>query len=292
MDCKTEFLGDVNINILWDIIYENVIYNKINISFDALKVLFSNVIHHFDSNEKFQNLIETNKKFIIMINNKIQKEKNTLKEKNNSKELITFNDIQKDRTNLFEKQLIEKQNDFNTLINKKVPNAPIFKDNIDKPIQEMDELIKQTIEKRNLDIMNITTQNNKAKTEDFLKSSNTSIKSENSELKKINIDYLTPLNIPKTQEFNVTDLNVVDIDKKVTWGDQLKESIKDVNDSKFEQKFLSKLKVFEIPKHNERIAEQEINIRNLQNEMTSFSIKLDMILNKLDLLLTKHNIYT
>ena len=29
MDCKREFLSKVNINILWDIIYENTVYNNI-----------------------------------------------------------------------------------------------------------------------------------------------------------------------------------------------------------------------------------------------------------------------
>ena len=65
MDCKREFLSKVNINILWDIIYENTIYNNISISLDKLKLLFSNIINDFGNNEQMHNLIETNKKFII-----------------------------------------------------------------------------------------------------------------------------------------------------------------------------------------------------------------------------------
>ena len=132
MDCKTDFLNKVNINILWDIIYENILYNKNNISLETLKMLFSNLIKHFGANEKMVNLFETNKKFITVLNNKIKEENE------NSKPLITFNDIQKDRTSLFEKKLIEKQNDFNNLINKQVPTPPNFKNDIDKPIEEME----------------------------------------------------------------------------------------------------------------------------------------------------------
>ena len=60
MDCKTEFLSQLNIDILWDIIYENIIYNKNNISLETLQMLFLNLIKHFKTNEKMQNLIETN----------------------------------------------------------------------------------------------------------------------------------------------------------------------------------------------------------------------------------------
>jgi hypothetical protein len=281
MDCKTEFLGKVNINILWDIIYENVSYNKNNISLETLKMLFSNLIKHFGANEKIQNLIETNKKFITVINNKIKEENE------NSKPLITFNDIQKDRASLFEKQLIEKQNDFNNLINKQVPNAPNFKNDIDKPIEEMDALIKKTIEQRNLDILKINTNPNLLKREQFLKSSNTSIKSENNELKQIKIDYLNTEH--KWKNFNVTDLNILDNDKKVTWRDEVKETIKDaavnvenMNNLKLEENFLSKLKIFETKPSNEMMS------RNI--ELSTLNDKLDIIMNKLDLILTRHNI--
>ena len=281
MDCKTEFLGKVNINILWDIIYENVSYNKNNISLEALKMLFSNLIKHFGANEKIQNLIETNKKFITVINNKIKEENE------NSKPLITFNDIQKDRASLFEKQLIEKQNDFNNLINKQVPNPPNFKNDIDKPLEEMDALIKKTIDQRNLDILKINTNTNLLKTEQFLKSSNSSIKSENNELKQIKIDYLNTEH--KLKNFNVTDLNIIDNDKKVTWSDEVKETIKyapvnaeNTNNLKLEEKFLSKLKIFETKPSNEMMS------RNI--DLSTLNDKLDIIMNKLDLILTTHNI--
>lgn len=281
MDCKTEFLSKVNINILWDIIYENVSYNKNIISLEALQMLFSNLIKHFGANEKIQNLIETNKKFITVINNKIKEENE------NSKQLITFNDIQKDRASLFEKQLIEKQNDFNNLINKQVPNPPNFKNDIDKPIKEMDALIKKTIEERNLDILKINKNTNLLKTEQFLKSSNSSIKSENNELKQIKIDYLNTEH--KLKNFNVTDLNIIDNDKKVTWSDEVKETIKyapvnaeNTNNLKLEEKFLSKLKIFETKPSNEMMS------RNI--DLSTLNDKLDIIMNKLDLILTTHNI--
>ena len=129
------------------------------------------------------------------------------------------------------------------------------------------------------------------KTEKFLKSSNTSIKSENNELKQIKIDYLTPE--PKMKNFNVTDLNMGDIDKKVTWGDEVIQPIKDTtaaaaaldsaaNNLKLEQNFLSKLKVFETTAPN------EITSRNI--DLSTLNEKLDMIMNKLDLILNTHNI--
>ena len=289
MDCKTEFLSKVNINILWDIIYENIIYNKIYISVDTLKILFQNVINHFGANENMKNLIETNKKFITIINNKIIEEIETSKSK--TKPLITFNDIQKERTSLFEKQLIEKQNDFNNLINKEVPIAPNFKFDIDKPIEEMDILIKKTIEQRNLDIQKINQKTDTLKTEQFLKSSNTSIKSENNELKQIKIDYLNYENEtkPKITNFDIIDLNILDNEKKVSWVDEVKEPppIQDISDNlklKLEQNFLSKLKVFETKPSN------QIQIMNKNIDLTSLNDKLDIIMRKLDLILTRDNL--
>lgn len=288
MDCKNEFLSKVNINILWDIIYENIVSHKNNISLDRLKKIFSKIITHFGTSEKIQNLFESNKKFITMINNEIKEETN------NSKPLITYNDIQKDRTNLFEKQLIEKQNDFNNLINIQVPSPPNFKDDIDKPIGEIDSLIKRKIEERNLDIIKINSSHttHPVKTEQFLKSSNTSIKSENIELKKIKIDYLNSEH--KIKNFNVTDLNIVDIDKKVTWNDEVevKEINKNLavntNNLKLEHNFLSKLKVFETTQPQR--SSNEIIGQNM--ELSSLNAKIDMIINKLDLILSSNKIST
>ena len=296
MDCKREFLSKVNINILWDIIYENTVYNNISISSDKLKLLFSNIINDFGNNEQMQNLIETNKKFITIINNKIKEEIETSK----SKQLITFDDIQKDRTNLFEKQLIEKQNDFNNLINKEVPNAPNFKNDIDKPIEEMELLIKKTIEQRNLDLMKINAKTDLLKTEQFLKSSNTSIKSENNELKQIKIDYLNNEAKPKMKNFNIIDLNKGDNEKKVTWMDEAAaEATTQADPFKLEQNFLSKLKIFETKPFAE-IVSQNIDVTTLHDKLdillsrnvdvTTLNDKLDIILSRIDLILSLHKL--
>lgn len=306
MDCKREFLSKVNINILWDIIYENTIYNNISISLDKLKLLFSNIINDFGNNEQMHNLIETNKKFITIINNKIKEEIETSKPK--PKQLITFDDIQKDRTNLFEKQLIEKQNDFNHLINKEVPNAPNFKNDIDKPIEEMELLIKKTIEQRNLDLIKINAKADVLKTEQFLKSSNTSIKSENNELKQIKIDYLNNEVKPKLKNFNIIDLNTGDNEKKVTWMDEAKDTTQSARAAaattaaehfKLEQNFLSKLKIFETKASNEFVS-QNIDVTTLNDKLdillsrnidvTTLNDKLDIILSRIDLILSTHNL--
>lgn len=303
MDCKREFLSKVNINILWDIIYENTVYNNISISLDKLKLLFSNIINEFGNNEQMHNLIETNKKFITIINNKIKEEIETSK----SKQLITFDDIQKDRTSLFEKQLIEKQNDFNNLINKEVPNAPNFKNDIDKPIEEMELLIKKTIEQRNLDLIKINAKTDLLKTEQFLKSSNTSIKSENNELKQIKIDYLNNEAKPKLKNFNIIDLNTVDNEKKVTWMDETKDTTQSARAAattqadpfKLEQNFLSKLKIFET-KPSSEIVSQNIDLTILNDKLdillsrnmdiTTLNDKLDIILSRIDLILSLHTV--
>jgi hypothetical protein len=288
MNCKTEFLSQQNINILWDIIYENMIYNKKEVSLDTIKVIFSNLINYFGANEKMQTLIETNKKFITMINNKLNEHASAT----SSKPLITFNDIQKDRTNLFEKKLIEKQNDFNNLIKKQVPDAPNFKDNIDTPIEEFDSLIKKTIEQRNADIVKINKKKEMLHPQQFLKSLNTSIKSEKNELNQIKIDYLNTEN--KLKNFTITDLTPIDIDKKVTWDDEVKEKPLEValDNLKLEQNFLEKLKLFETPpKPLTEIVSQNMDITKINDKLDillSQNMDITKINDKLDILLSQN----
>lgn len=73
---------------------------------------------------------------------------------------ITRDSIQKDKQELFDKQLVEKQNEFNTMMKKDVPPSPQFKDeNTDDPIDQknLDELIEKQMKEREK-VMNINEQ--------------------------------------------------------------------------------------------------------------------------------------
>lgn len=73
---------------------------------------------------------------------------------------ITRDSIQKDKQELFDKQLVEKQNEFNTMMKKDVPPSPQFKDeNKDDPIDQknLDELIEKQMKEREK-VMNINEQ--------------------------------------------------------------------------------------------------------------------------------------
>lgn len=75
---------------------------------------------------------------------------------------ITRDNIQSQKQNLFDRELEEKQKEFNTMMNKDVPPTPHFSDDHDdKPIEQenLDKLIKIQMKEREK-VMNINEDNN------------------------------------------------------------------------------------------------------------------------------------
>ena len=68
---------------------------------------------------------------------------------------ITFEDLQTLKRDQFNNELNKKQEEFQELFQKKVPEILNFKEEIDKPIHEMENLISQTISQRSFDIEQI-----------------------------------------------------------------------------------------------------------------------------------------
>ena len=255
---NSDFLKNDNIEMLWDVIIdENIFKNKSPQIQNEIKHTFLNNIQGFYKIEQLntKNLISLNKKYIVMILNHITKtfssqpqsqpqSTNRIKIYDDTvtdkKELITFEDIQNDRTTQFERDLNKYKEDFNNNMNLPVPPVPIFADNSkDLPISEMEKMIKEITDKRNYDIeeinRNISINNTDNNADTWLKPKETSIKSEkyqqtpqnykednktNSEFKQIRIE---PLELDKNVYKNqIIDLNSVHLPeplkKSVTWG--------------------------------------------------------------------------
>ena len=187
-----QFIEQSNVQMLWDVLRETEIYDKMNIykRGEFQQSVLGN-INKFYSVEKTsqtpsKNLIEMNKKFIeIMINNlsnqsvslTVNPELPPLKLKQNN--AYTSKDIQTERQAEFENSLNIKRQDFDNTINIKKPPVPIFSDNLDEPIREMESLIAQTIAQRNFEIDQIQSVNSMNNSNnDFLMSKETSLKTE------------------------------------------------------------------------------------------------------------------
>jgi hypothetical protein len=291
------FLEKDNIKTLWDVISDEDIFKFLSKDIQGkISQIFLNNIKGFFELEKTKNhnLIDINKKFILLILNYIktnypEKIPNKIKiYEQPVKELITYEEIQNERKNDFEKDLLQRQEDFTNSMTLQVPQVPDFADkNIDKPISEMDKMIREMISKRNYDEQ-IKYNDNSNINNDWLKSQKTSVKSE-----KMNLNAETETNVhsnTNTNTFNLLENDEVFnknfvTKKNVTWDDDnnIQYNIEYVNEYVNESvnenvnvndvdNIFKKLKKIETPIYeNNRII-------NLENEVKILNNKIDEII--------------
>ena len=200
------FVNAENVNLLWEVINDDVsVKNKlstISMNYES----FNNNMAIFYEKEKNnkRSLVELNKRFVSKMVYDIS-QINTHKYQESSiqqqQPLITIQDIRMNKITEFDKEYLQKQNNFNELITKPIPPTPIFKDKMDEPINEIDELIRQTIAQRNYDVNQYTSLHENKNPPHFLKPQETSVKNDN--IKYISIDNTTTLNMGH----NIIDLS-------------------------------------------------------------------------------------
>ncbi len=181
------FLNEENLNTLWDVISDEDIFKYLSREMQSkISQLFSNNVKGFYEIErkKTNNLVDINKKFILLILNHITKtytqqmpNKIKILDETPVKEFITSEELHNERKSQFDKDLIKRQEEFEDIMVTKTPPVPNFLDKYeDKPIGEMDKIIKEMTTKRNYDIEQITKNN--VVDDNWLKPQETSIKSE------------------------------------------------------------------------------------------------------------------
>ena len=284
-----DFLNKENINTLWDVISDEDIFKFLSRDIqNKVAQLFSNNIKGFFEIEKIKtnNLVDINKKYIMLILNHIQKtytqqmpNKIKILEETPVKEFITAEELHNERKSQFDKDLFKRQEEFENIMVVKAPPVPNFLDKYeDKPIGEMDKIIKEMTAKRNYDVEQIT--KNSVLDDNWLKPQETSVKSEKitKEPQHINESRLKYLNM-NSQEESI-------IKKTVTWGNNTETS-----DSELEENIFKKLKKVKKPEiefdSNISLSFEEINnnstsnedkIKELQSEVKTLNLKLDMII--------------
>jgi hypothetical protein len=142
------FISNKNADLLFEVI------NTSKIMIDRNK--HNNEMNQFSFNKKFinltkQELLNMNKEYISYIN-----ELYNTKINNNNNIPVTFEELQTLKREKFNNELNKKQEEFQELFQKPVPEILNFKEEIDKPIHEMEDLISQTIAQRSFDIEQIT----------------------------------------------------------------------------------------------------------------------------------------
>lgn len=284
------FLNKENINTLWDVISDEDIFKFLSrdIQSKVAQLFSKNVTGFFEIEKtKTSSLVDINKKYIMLILNHIKKtytqqmpNKIKILDETQVKEIITAEELHNERKSQFDKDLIKRQEEFENIMSVKAPPVPNFLDKYDdKPIGEMDKIIKDMTAKRNYDVEQIT--KNSVIDDNWLKPQETSIKSEKitKEPQQINESRFKYLNIDSQQQSPTK--------KNVTWGNNTETS-----DSELEENIFKKLK--KVPKtemelDNINLNFEELNnnisnedkIKELQSEVKQLNSKLDMIINLL-----------
>ena len=289
------FLTKENLTTLWDVISDEDIFKFLSRDIQSkVAQLFSNNVKGFFETEKTKtnNLVDINKRYIMLILNHIKKtytqqmpNKIKILDEPPTKEFITAEELQNERKSQFDKDLNKRQEEFENIMAVKAPPAPNFLDKYDdKPIGEMDKIIKDMTAKRNYDVEQITKNN--VIDDNWLKPQETSIKSEKitKEPQQINESRFKYLNMDNQLQSPTK--------KNVTWGNNI-----DTSDSELEENLFKKLKKVKQSEiefdSNISLTFEEINnnvtnedkIKELQSEVKTLNSKLDMIIN----LLQKNN---
>jgi len=189
-----QFIQKDNIQMLWDVVSDEDIFKFLSpdIQSKIYEIFTNNIKGFFEvENNKTNSLIDINKKYIMLILNYIKKtypyqpSKIKIHSEPPVKELITYEEIHNDRKSQFDKDFSKKQEEFEDFMAVKAPPVPEFADPVgktDKPIKEMDKILKDMQAKRNYEVEQINRSNNNYnninQSDNWLKSQETSLKSE------------------------------------------------------------------------------------------------------------------
>ena len=295
------FLHKENLNTLWDVISDEDIFKFLSRDIQSkVAELFSNNFKGFFEIEKTKtsSLVDINKKYIMLILNHIKKtytqqmpNKIKILDETPEKEIITAEELHNERKSKFDKDLFKRQEEFENIMVVKSPPVPNFLDKYeDKPIGEMDKIIKDMTAKRNYDVEQIT--KNSVVDDNWLKPQETSIKSEKMTKEPQQIKESQQINESRFKYLNMDNQQQSPTKKIVTWGNNTETS-----DSEIEENLFKKLKRIKQPEiefeNNISLSFEEINnnvnnddkIRELQSEVKTLNSKLDMIIE----LLKKNN---
>jgi hypothetical protein len=291
------FLHQDNISTLWEVISDEEIFKFLpKDSQSKISQVFLNNIRGFFETEKAKtsNLIEMNKKYIMLMLNHIKQHfvpqmpnKIKISEEPPIKELITYEEIQTERQSQFEKDLTRRQDEFTRTMTLSAPQTPDFTDKLeDKPIEGMDRLIKEMTAKRNYEVeqinRNYTLDANQ--TSNWLKPQETSVKTDKFPVQ----DALTTSSVSRPKLLPLDEASNGEVGRKnVTWGanNEIAATILDSTDDDFEANIFKKLKrVGPEPAQQNNIQlslkenPQEMRIANVEKQISSLHSKMDAII--------------
>ena len=286
------FLKKENVDTLWDVIVDEDIFKFLSrdVQGKVFQIFVENIKGFYEIERKTStNLIDVNKKYILLILNYIKKNysqqiPNKIKifEDAPVKESITYEEIQNEKKSQFEKDLQLRQQEFTNAMALPVPEVPEFSDKFTEgPISEMDKMIKEMTAKRNYDVeqINRANQHSMGNADNWLKPQETSVKTE-----KINSQRLPP-----SQSRFSSDNEIIDMQpkgKNVTWGENEEFNIPNLQQIAEEDNIFKKLKKVPSNLENITLSMNEINapsqieerLTHIEQTLESYNTKMEQIL--------------
>jgi hypothetical protein len=294
------FLSKQNIDTILDVIIDEDIFKCLtNENKNKIVQTFGNNIKGFFEREKTNtsNVMDMNKKYIMLILNHIKQ--NFSQQTNNKikiydeppvKELITYEEIQNERKSQFEKDFMKLQTNFTETMSQHIPEVPKFADDYsDKPIGEMDKIVKEMAAKRNYEME----QFNRSYDTDINNVSNWLSPTETSVKKDKYMNTNKPVNESANQSNQITEqgpssvLKVKKEDysrKTVTWEDSSDENIFNKLKKTNTPKDIYKLEIEDIIElegdgnNDINNNENKNKIEFLEKEINNLNTKLDIII--------------
>ncbi len=288
MNINAILSSDKNKALIWNILYEQQIFNNIpNNRIESIKILFENTIKEYTNknNNTFNdntevNITNNNKillkelcKNIINYKNSIQKQEQEHKMTNLLQE--TKSDYNNQKLNTFNNDLNNHLTNFKTMINNsKPPNEIDFTEKNDEPVDKLDmeELIKQMEKERNNVNNTIFNNSNKIDSSYNIQDKNTDFNTDilNNNILNDEIIDIIPTIINDENNSNNNNNNSNSI--KITKIDDI-ESILNIENVNF---------VTDNNLSNNNLSNNNLSNNNLSND--DLNEKLNLIIKKLDLL--------
>lgn len=297
-----QFIQKDNVTMLWEVISDEENFKFLTRDAQANTYqLFLNNIQGFFDNEKMKtnSLVDINKKYILLILNYIKQNFNIQPNKitihqEPVKESITYEDIQNDRRSKFDRDLNRRQEEFEDVMTIKAPPVPEFADKeSDRPIKEMDKILKEMQAQRNYEIEQINrNQNTTTQVDNWLKPQETSLKTEKftpieqpenySRFKFLNQESQEGVKDKKNVSFsNIQEIQTFNVDDEE--DDNIFSKLKKVSGKQSEN---IKLEMYEpnMVETNFVDEEREDRIAKLEREVKNINNKMDQIME----LLSRH----
>ena len=236
MSILKQFTTNQNLILLWNVLVDELSINSSNIKLiNNIKTVFDSNIEPFLKNANNNNsLMQLNKQFlsqVLLAVNRLFPQLNQMQSQNIKRITITdeeitepykIEDIHASRQTNFEKQVELKKVELENYMSPQRPTALDFSDKnmsngLNMKITEMGPLLADKIAERNLEIeMLYNTNYNSSNSETWLKTQETSIKSEKNIVKneEPNTSRLKYLNIDSNGDVSVSNKT----QKKVSWN--------------------------------------------------------------------------